>query len=191
MYPEYLSYVPFPMDLSCVIQRLHKRFYRSQAAVASDLQLVVANARIFNKPGTQEYILAEKLSKIFLGVIAGDDWQAALRKVSSVQQGQGSMNAEEEEAAAAGGEGNGVNWRSTARRSLQKFHKLYASRIPHLLKSTVVVGDTFLPEVRPGTIPSTLGSMHDGLYMRVHVESPSLSGSTASCTPSMFAENIQ
>jgi hypothetical protein len=176
MYPEYLSYVAFPMDLKCVIQRLQKRFYRSQAAVGSDLELVVANARIFNKPGTHEYIMAEKLSKIFPGIIAGDDWQAALRKVSSAEQGQGrgqgSMLADEEEAAVAeGAEGGKVNWRSTARRSLQKFHRLYAGRIPHLLKSTVVVDDTFLPEVRPSvTHSSAHQETYDGLCVRVYVE---------------------
>jgi hypothetical protein len=131
------------MDFSCIIQRLDKQFYRSQAAVVSDLELVVVNARIFNKPGTLECTFADKLCRVFPSIVSGDDWQAALRKVCSNAQRGGKDGAEEEQ----GGHGHSANWRSRARRGLQRFHKFHASRVAQLLRPVVEIDETFLQEV--------------------------------------------
>jgi hypothetical protein len=62
--PDYILLVPLPMDLSLVISRLKKGYYRHPEAVDSDLTLIVENSIIYNGEGTPIPELARKVCRL-------------------------------------------------------------------------------------------------------------------------------
>ncbi|KAJ2503015.1 hypothetical protein GGH96_000614 [Coemansia sp. RSA 1972] len=80
-YPDYLLNIAYPMCLDTVRMRLESGFYRHEAAVLFDVELIQKNADLFNVPGTEVPVAAQKLvSQFQQRLITGGEQQAVSRK---------------------------------------------------------------------------------------------------------------
>lgn len=70
--PNYLDIVKVPMDLGTVKGRLEKKYYKSNAEVKYDLDLIWNNCQSFNMTGSEIYEIAELLRRKCDGYIAKD-----------------------------------------------------------------------------------------------------------------------
>ena len=63
LYPDYYEAIKNPMDLTKI--KANFQMYPTVDEVISDIRLVWDNCRFFNKPGSNLYAAADKLSKEF------------------------------------------------------------------------------------------------------------------------------
>ena len=61
MYTAYLAYIETPMDFSTVRRKCESGAYAGPDDVAADMRLVFSNARSYNKPGTDVFVMASTL----------------------------------------------------------------------------------------------------------------------------------
>jgi hypothetical protein len=60
-YPDYLAVVKNPIDLGTIRKRLEAGHYATPAEVLADVRLVFDNARTYNPPGSDVYVMASTL----------------------------------------------------------------------------------------------------------------------------------
>ena len=60
-YPDYIKYVPQPMDLGTMKDKAEGGAYKEPGQVYSDFHLVFANAKAYNPPGSDVYYMATLL----------------------------------------------------------------------------------------------------------------------------------
>ena len=65
VYPDYLMMVAYPMHLHLILNRLRNNYYRSLEAVDLDFNLVAANAKTFNEPGSDLFKLGDDLLSLW------------------------------------------------------------------------------------------------------------------------------
>lgn len=65
MYPDYLESVTTPMDLGTIRKRIESSHYAHPEEFLSDARLVFDNARAYNKPGSDVYVMANTLQEKF------------------------------------------------------------------------------------------------------------------------------
>lgn len=153
VYTDYLSFVPLPMDVSMVLRRLERKFYRSISALQSDLELIARNACIFNKPGTHEYNLARKLAPVFSALLKGDEWQAANSTVEAAPQQTKPFNSSSLKIRIKNPLGTEpkdaeLPWEARATKALQRFSRFNRLRVESVVTVAVPLERGFLPEVR-------------------------------------------
>ncbi|XP_078804069.1 protein polybromo-1 isoform X3 [Oryzias latipes] len=64
-YPDYYAVIKEPIDLKTIAQKIQLGHYRSCAAMAKDIDLLVKNAKAYNEPGSQVFKDANTIKKIF------------------------------------------------------------------------------------------------------------------------------
>ena len=68
-FPTYPFYVSYPTDVSTILNRLNRRFYRRLASLQWEVRLIEQNAAAFNYPGSAIVKYAETLTKLLLELI--------------------------------------------------------------------------------------------------------------------------
>ena len=68
-YPSYAYMVPYPTDLSTIMRRLERRFYRRVTALQWEVRKIEQNAMEFNERDSIIVLWAEQLVKILLEAI--------------------------------------------------------------------------------------------------------------------------
>lgn len=178
VYADYLSYVALPMSLSQVLKRLEQSYYRSPEALQNDFELIIRNARVFNKPGSPVFELARKLSPILTRLVKNDDWKAALKQscdqnAPSPSSKAKAQNPQEDVELEVAQDAILQTWNSRASKILQKFHKFNGSFVAQLVRVPSQLNSSISPEIREfvrsdmyhGIIYSSLReSLEGGLY---------------------------
>lgn len=59
-YPEYYEAVDYPMDLETLRHRVQTFFYDSVQEFNKDVRLLIRNAKDFNAPKSQAYLVRQK-----------------------------------------------------------------------------------------------------------------------------------
>ncbi|KAL5494783.1 hypothetical protein ACEPAI_245 [Sanghuangporus weigelae] len=85
--PTYYDEIKNPMDFGTIGARLKKGLYSTMEEFASDIELVFANCRQFNPPGTLPVINAEAVEKVFKR-----EWVKAMEKKLSFKEKRGLMS---------------------------------------------------------------------------------------------------
>lgn len=62
---SYLEEIEHPMDLGTISTKLTENEYDTMEDIRKDIELVFANCRQFNPPGTYPYICANAVEKVF------------------------------------------------------------------------------------------------------------------------------
>ncbi len=63
--PTYLDEIKHPMDLSTMEKKLNQAAYSTMGEFAADVELIFANCRQFNPPGTEPCQHADELEKLW------------------------------------------------------------------------------------------------------------------------------
>ncbi|EJC98793.1 uncharacterized protein FOMMEDRAFT_161628 [Fomitiporia mediterranea MF3/22] len=86
--PTYYDEIKNPMDFATISGRLKKGHYSTMEEFGSDIELIFANCRQFNPPGTLPVINAESVEKVFRR-----EWPKAVEKRLSFKEKRGLMSA--------------------------------------------------------------------------------------------------
>lgn len=57
-YKDYPTVVKTPMDLTTIRRKLENEMYRTPEEMAEDMRLVFSNAKLYNPPGSDVYVMA-------------------------------------------------------------------------------------------------------------------------------------
>eukprot|EP00124_Ichthyophonus_hoferi_P002843 Ihof_evm4s214 gene=Ihof_evmTU4s214 len=68
--PDYITIIKHPMDLGLVKAKLARLEYQLPEDVASDIQLVLDNCRLYNKPGTEIVAMCDAVERQFQRLMA-------------------------------------------------------------------------------------------------------------------------
>ena len=95
---DYLMIIKEPMDLGTVKKKLDRKEYTSESSIRSDIDLIWANCKRYNQPGSDIYRAAEKMEKLCKSRLTNSNCtQGLLRKRNpqdeTKEQEDGSMAA--------------------------------------------------------------------------------------------------